>query len=117
MEDLMATGLTGKELYTDEEKFVFTEDDESLKLAISGFVRKNDLNIFAEDENLKVNIDCKYVFYDYELYKVTITFNKTPLSNSLVSLLNALQKLFTSIGNWPNIGPIGGVVFTSPAFA
>jgi predicted Zn-dependent protease len=76
MEDLMATGLTGKELYTDEEKFVFTEDDESLKLAISGFVRKNDLNIFAEDENLKVNIDCKYVFYDYELYKVTIT-NKT----------------------------------------
>ena len=73
MEDLMATGLTGKEYYIDEEMFVFTEDDDSLKLSIDGFVRKTDLNIFAEDENLKVNIDSKNVFYDHETYKVTLT--------------------------------------------
>lgn len=73
MEDLMATGLTGKEYYFDEEKFVFTEDDDSLKLAIDGFVRKTDLNVFVEDENLKINIDIKNVFYDHETYKVTLT--------------------------------------------
>ena len=73
MEDLMATGLTGTEYYFDEEKFVFTEDDDSLKLAIDGFVRKTDLNVFAEDENLKINIDSKNVFYDHETYKVTLT--------------------------------------------
>ena len=77
MEDLMATGLTGKEFYYSEEKFVFTEDDDSLKLAISGFVRKNNLNIFAEDENLKISIAYKEVYYDHELYSVTLTNRST----------------------------------------
>lgn len=72
MEDLMATGLTGREFYYEEEKFVFTEDDDTLKLAIDGFVRKTQLNVFAEDENLKINIDSKNVFYDHETYKVTL---------------------------------------------
>lgn len=73
MEDLMATGLTDKEFYYDEEKFVFTEKDKNLKFAIDGFVRKANLNMFAEDENLKINIYSKNVFYDHETYKVTIT--------------------------------------------
>ena len=73
MEDIMATGLTGKEYGYIEEKFVFTENDDSLKLSIDGFVRKQNLNIVAEDENLKVNIDYKNVFYDHENYKTTIT--------------------------------------------
>lgn len=73
MEDLMATGLTGQNFYYDEEKFVFTENDKTLKLSIDGFVRKTDLNMFAEDENLKINIYSKNVFYDHETYKVTIT--------------------------------------------
>ena len=29
--------------------------------------------VFAEDENLKINIDSKNVFYDHETYKVTLT--------------------------------------------
>ena len=73
MEDLMATGLTGKEYYFDEEKFVFTEADDTLKLSIDGFVRKTYLNVFGEDENLKISIDSKNVFYDHETYKVTLT--------------------------------------------
>lgn len=73
MEDLMATGLTGKNFYYDEEKFVFTESDKNLKFSIDGFVRKTNLNMFAEDENLKINIYSKNVFYDHETYKVTIT--------------------------------------------
>lgn len=77
MDDLMATGLTNKEFYYNEEKFVFTEDDKSLKLAISGFVRRNNLNIFAEDENLKVNILYKDVYYDHEIYSVTLTNRST----------------------------------------
>lgn len=77
MDDLMATGLTNKEFYYNEEKFVFTEDDKSLKLAISGFVRRNNLNIFAEDENLKVNILYKDVYYDNEIYSVTLTNRST----------------------------------------
>ena len=77
MDDLMATGLTNKEFYYNEEKFVFTEDYKSLKLAISGFVRRNNLNIFAEDENLKVNILYKDVYYDHEIYSVTLTNRST----------------------------------------
>ena len=73
MDDIMATGLTNKEFYYFEEKFVFTENDDSLKLSIGGFVRKNDLNLFAEDENLKVNISSKEVYYDHELYEVTLS--------------------------------------------
>lgn len=73
MDDIMATGLTGKEYGYLEEKFVFTENDNSLKLSIGGFVRKQNLNVMAEDENLKVNIDSKDVFYDHENYKVTLT--------------------------------------------
>lgn len=73
MEDIMATGLTGKEYGTLEEKFVFTENDDELKLSIDGFVRKQNLNVVAEDENLKIDIDYKNVFYDHEIYVTSFT--------------------------------------------
>lgn len=54
----------------------FTEDDNSLKFAIGGFVRTNILDAFVEDENLKIVTKKKNVYYDHETYTVDIT-NKT----------------------------------------
>ena len=54
MSDFMATGSTGTNYGYVQEKFVFTEDDNSLKFAIGGFIRSNTLDSFVEDENLKI---------------------------------------------------------------
>lgn len=76
MSDFMATGSTGTNYGYVQEKFVFTEDDNSLKFAIGGFVRTNILDAFVEDENLKIVTKKKIVYYDHETYTVDIT-NKT----------------------------------------
>lgn len=76
MSDFMATGSTGTNYGYVQEKFVFTEDDNSLKFAIGGFVRTNILDAFVEDENLKIVTKKKNVYYDHETYTVDIT-NKT----------------------------------------
>ena len=76
MSDFMATGSTATNYGYVQEKFVFTEDDNSLKFAIGGFVRTNILDAFVEDENLKIVTKKKNVYYDHETYTVDIT-NKT----------------------------------------
>lgn len=76
MSDFMATGSTGTNYGYVQEKFVFTEEDNSLKFAIGGFIRSNILDSFVEDENLKIVAKSKNVFYDHETYTVDIT-NKT----------------------------------------
>ncbi len=76
MSDFMATGSTGTNYGYVQEKFVFTEDDKDLKFAIGGFIRTNTLEAFSEDENLKIVIQSKNVYYDHEAYTVRIT-NKT----------------------------------------
>ena len=75
-DDFMATGLTGTNYTFVEEKFVFTEEDNDLKFAIGGFIRKDYLGVFGEDENLKVQIETKNVYYEREVYHLRIT-NKT----------------------------------------
>ncbi len=112
MDDIMATGLTGKEYGYLEEKFVFTEDDDSLKLAIGGFVRKQNLNVMAEDENLKVNIDSKDVFYDHENYKVTLTNrSKHPIVIADGSSTNEVSlNINTDDRNEKNVGTYGIVL-------
>lgn len=76
MSDFMATGSTGTNYGYLQEKFVFTEDDKNLKFAIGDFIRKDTLNAFSEDENLKIVVESKNVYYDHEAYTVRIT-NKT----------------------------------------
>ena len=112
MDDIMATGLTGKEYGYLEEKFVFTENDNSLKLSIGGFVRKQNLNVMAEDENLKVNIDSKDVFYDHENYKVTLTNrSKHPIVIADGSSTNEVSlNINTDDRNEKNVGTYGIVL-------
>lgn len=76
MDDFMATGMTNSNYVFVEEKFVFTEDGNNLKFSIGGFIRQDNLGVFAEDENLKVQIDTKNVYYEREVYHVRIR-NKT----------------------------------------
>lgn len=76
MSDFMATGSTGTEYGYLQEKFVFTEDDKDLKLSIGGFIRTSKLDAFVEDENLKIVVESKNVYYDHETYTVSFT-NKT----------------------------------------
>lgn len=74
--DPMATGLTGQDYGYIQNKFTFTEEKGELKLSISDFIRKQDINVFPEDENMKVIVNKKDVYYDHEVYKGTIQ-NKT----------------------------------------
>lgn len=73
LNDIMATGTNdGGYLYY-EEKFVMKDTKEGLKMAIGGFVDKEELNIVTEDEYLKFSINYRLIDYDSETYNVTIT--------------------------------------------
>lgn len=73
LDDIMATGTNGSGYIYYEEKFVMKDTKNGLKMCIGGFVDKEELNIVAEDEYLKFNIEYKLVDYETETYAVTIT--------------------------------------------
>ena len=83
MEDLMATGLTGKdELYFYEEKIVLEEtEDGKIALSVRQFIDNETLEEIYEDDYVKIWVESKNVFYEEEYYHVKIK-NKT--SNTVV---------------------------------
>lgn len=73
LDDIIATGTNGSGYVYYEEKFVMKDTKNGLKMSIGGFVDKEDLNIVAEDEYLKFNIQYKLVDYETETYVIEIT--------------------------------------------
>lgn len=73
LDDIMATGTNGSGYIYYQEKFVMKDTKNGLKMCIGGFVDKEELNIIAEDEYMKFNIDYKLIDYETETYSVTIT--------------------------------------------
>ena len=73
LDDIMATGTNGSGYIYYEEKFVMKDTKDGLKMSIGGFVDKEELNIIAEDEYMKFNIEYKLVDYETETYAITIT--------------------------------------------
>lgn len=72
LDDILTTGASNGYAYY-EEKFVMKSTKDGLKLCIGGFVQKDNLNIVAEDEYMKIQIQKRVVSYDTEKYYLTIT--------------------------------------------
>lgn len=73
LNDIIATGTNDGGYMYYEEKFVMRDTKSGLKMSIGGFVGKQNLNIVAEDEYLKFNIESKIADYETETYVVSIT--------------------------------------------
>lgn len=74
LDDILATGLTGKEdVEVYEEKFVIYNDNNNLKLSIREYIGKQDLQEVYEDDYLKVSIESVEQRYETQKYKVKIT--------------------------------------------
>ena len=74
-EDILATGTTGDYSYM-EDKFVIKEENGILKLSLNGYCGYEDINRTFEDENVKIKIVRKDIFYNMSVYTVEFT-NKT----------------------------------------
>ena len=76
-EDILATGLTGKEdfLYKSE-KIAIRNEDSELKLSIGGYITGEEINKTYENEHIKATVLEKVIRYDTEIYKVRVT-NRT----------------------------------------
>ena len=72
LDDIMATGLTGEDYLYYEEKFAIKQIDNNLQLSIRGYIGKEDINKGAEDDNIKVYVKSRDVYYDKEVYTVQI---------------------------------------------
>lgn len=99
MEDLMATGLTGKKyLYFYEEKIALKEkEDGTVSLSLRQFIDSKILEEVYEDDYVKIWIDSKDVFYEEEHYNIKVK-NKT--SNTVV-LADSQEKneILLSVGS------------------
>lgn len=82
MEDLMATGLTGKdELYFYEEKIALKEENGKISLSLRQLITVEDMDEIYEDAYVKIWVEERSVFYEQETYKLRVK-NKT--SNTVV---------------------------------
>lgn len=75
LEDIITTGTTGNYNYY-EEKIVFKDTNNGIKLCMGGFIGKEEINVIAEDDYMKINIYEKVLRYETEEYRMKIT-NKT----------------------------------------
>lgn len=97
LDDVLATGMTDSAYSFYEEKFVIRNTKEGLKLSILGYIKTDEMNILAMDDNMRIKVINKIINYDNEQYEVEIT-NKT--GNYIVlydgSLTNEIE---INIGN------------------
>lgn len=95
--DFLATGLTGEEYATFEEKFVMVKDGDEIKLNVGDFIDVVDLKRVVEDDYSKIRIISKAVFYDHEEYLVKIT-NKTDYTMVISSIYEG-NEVILDVGN------------------
>ena len=77
LEDILATGFNNEEemLYY-QEKFVITENNGQLKLAIRNYIGSQNLAYMYEDDNMKIKVESIEQNYDNVIYNFSIA-NKT----------------------------------------
>lgn len=80
LEDILASGTTNGYNY-EEEKIVIKLEDNTLRMALGGYIGEEDVNISSEDDYFKVNVVKKEIFYEEVRYNVELE-NKT--SNYIV---------------------------------
>lgn len=84
-EDILATGMNNEnseEVY--EEKIVIIKNGDESSLAVAGYIGKEDKDVIAEDEYMKIKINQKETTYDTVTYTIEVS-NKT---NNYIVLAN-----------------------------
>ena len=75
IDDIEATGGTSG--YSEQrEKLTLIKENDNFKISNQGYIGRQDYNIVAEDENMKIKITSKDITYQKEAYNFEIT-NKT----------------------------------------
>ena len=95
IDDIITTGLTNQEYAYYTEKWAINADGETLKLNVNDYMGHNDLKRNGEDDNLKIRIESKDEYYNYEKYQIRIT-NKTDKN---IVLFDTLFKNEITIGS------------------
>ena len=97
LDNILASGLTHQEFFYYEEKYGISQEDDELKLTIGNYMGKEKIKRFAEDDNVKIRITEKIMFYSKEVYTIKIT-NKTEHTMVIVDG-NEEEEILMSIGN------------------
>ena len=73
-EDLLATGLNGKDFYFTSEKLTFYKDNfDNVLMGVGGYIYNTEIKNIFENEYLKIDIIKKIVNYDSEKYEIKFT--------------------------------------------
>ena len=97
LNNVLASGLTGEEFTFYEEKYGIQKNEDSYKLTIGNYMGKEELKKVAEDDNLKIRVTEKTMYYGQEIYTVKIT-NKT--EHSIVMKDNyEEEEIFATVGS------------------
>ncbi len=75
LDDILANGTTDGYYYY-EEKYILTEENGEMKLAIGNYIGDEQIDISVEDDNLEIKVLEKNIEYDKETYTVRFR-NKT----------------------------------------
>lgn len=97
IDDIIKTGLTGQEYAYYEEKIAIKENGDKLQLCVNDYMDYEELKKVAEDDNIKIRVENRIKYYNYEIYTVRIT-NKTEKDLVLYDSL-AGNELYLEIGN------------------
>jgi len=73
MADILATGE--KDSMPIEEYYTIVYENGEYKLNISSYIGKQDINISKMQDNINIDILCKKVYIDYEIYEIKIDNN------------------------------------------
>ena len=95
----MATGLTNQEYAYYTEKWGIRKEGDKLKLNVNDYMGHNELSRNGEDDNLKIRIETRDEYYNYEKYKVRIT-NKTEKN---IVLYNTMHENEITVGTETDI--------------
>ena len=89
LNDILSTGMTGEDYRYYEEKCAVVEENDEYRLAIRGYITKEDLGIIANnDDYLRIEIASRTLKYDTETYNVKIT-NK---SDNIIVLRDSTER-------------------------
>ena len=73
-EDILSTGLNGKDYYYTSEKIAFSADEfGNINMGVDGYISENDIKNIFENEDIKIDVLKKVTSYSTEKYFVKFT--------------------------------------------
>ena len=73
-DDFLATGITNSTYrYIDEKIIASYDENKKIVFSVGGFIDKNEVQCVQENKYLKVDVNEKITFYEFEEYKIKLT--------------------------------------------